>query len=120
MTAKELVLEYYNLYALRNPRIMERFIHTDFIMQWYSSKGYLEVDKQDLMALAEEMGKSYTSSRIEISHILEENNQVAVRYAHHVTAFENPTEEMILAHFTVFWELKDNLLYKAYVMSQLG
>jgi len=120
MTAKELVLEYYTLDALRNPQVMDKYIHNDFILQWYSSKGYLEVDKKDLMALAAEMGKSYTSSRIEISHILEEGSQVSVRYVQYVTAFENPNEEMVLAHFTMFWEVKDNLLHRGYLMSQLG
>jgi len=120
MTAKELVLEYYTLDAVRNPRVMDKFIHKDFVLHWYSSKGYLEIDKNDLMALAAEMGKSYTSSRIDISHIIEEGTQVSVRYTHYVTAFENPNEEMVLAHFVVFWEVKNGQLYRGYLMSQLG
>jgi len=120
MTAKELVQDYYRLDALRNPQIMDKYLHTDFLLQWYSSKGYLEIDKKDLMALAAEMGKSYTSSRVEITHILEENSQVSVRYTHYVTAIENPAEEMVLAHFVMFWEVKDARLHRGYLMSQLG
>ena len=41
-------------------------------------------------------------------------------YTHYVNAFENPNEEMVLAHFVVIWEVKDGKLYKGFLMSQLG
>lgn len=120
MSPKELVLEYYKQDALRHPDVMDKYLHNDFLLQWHSSKGYLEADKNDVMALAAGMGKSYTSSRTEIVAVLGEGNQVAVRYIYHVTAFENPGEEMVLGHFAIFWELKDDKLYRGYLMSQLG
>ncbi len=120
MNPKELVLEYYKQDALRHPELMDKYLHKDFLLQWYSSKGYLEADKKDVMALAAQMAKSYTSSRTEIISVLAEGNEVAVRYIYHVTAFENPGEEMVLAHFAVFWEIKDGLLYRGRLMSQLG
>lgn len=120
MAAKELVQEYYRSDALRNPQVMERFIHDDFNLQWYSSKGFFEADRKDILALAGELSKSYATSHIEISHIIAEGNQVSVRYTHHVTTIENPGEEMILAHFMVLWEVKDGKLYRGYLMSQLG
>lgn len=120
MSPKELVLEYYNQDALRHPEVMNKYLHKDFLLQWHSSKGYLEADKTDVMALAAEMGKSYTSSRTEIVSILEDGEEVAVRYVYYVTAFENPTEEMVLAHFAVFWKIKDGQLYHGRLMSQLG
>lgn len=119
MTAKELVWDYYNSDALRNPKTLEKYIHDGFKLQWYSSKGYLELDKKDIKALAEEMGRSYTSSRLDISHIIAEEDKVSVRYTHYVNAFENPSEEMVLAHFSVIWEIEDNLLFRGYLMSQL-
>ena len=120
MTAKELVQEYYNSEAYRNVDAMNRYIHEDLVLQWHSSKGYLQLEKNDLLALAAELDKSYISSRINISHIIEENNQVCVRYTHYVHAFENPDEEMVLAHFMIIWEVKDNQFYRGYLMSQLG
>ena len=120
MGAKELVKEYYNSEAYRNAEAMKRFIHNDLVLQWHSSKGYLELDKNDLLALAQELGKSYVSSRVVISHMIEEDNKVCVRYTHYVHAFENPDEEMILANFMIIWEIKDNQLYKGYLMSQLA
>ena len=120
MEAKELVREYYNSGAYRNVDAMKRFIHNDLVLQWHSSKGYLELDKNDLLALAQELGKSYVSSRVAISHIIEEEGNVCVRYTHYVHAFENPDEEMVLANFMIIWEVKDNQFYKGYLMSQLG
>ncbi|WP_177734549.1 nuclear transport factor 2 family protein [Flavobacterium inviolabile] len=119
MTAKEQVQEFYQLNGPLNKSLMEQFIHDEIIFNWHSSKGFLQLDKQDLKALATELGKSYVASRIEISHILEENNVVSVNYTHYVSPIENPNEEMILAHFMVICELKENQLYRVYQMSQL-
>ncbi|MEE1899952.1 DUF4440 domain-containing protein [Flavobacterium rakeshii] len=120
MGAKELVLEYYNSQAYANAEALKRFIHNDIVLQWNSSKGYLELDKDDLLALAAELNKSYISSRVNISHIIEEGDTVSVRYTHYVHAFENPDEEMVLANFMVIWEIKDNQFYKGFLMSQLA
>ena len=54
-----------------------------------------------------------------ITHILEEENSVAVKFSHFVKTFENPREEMLLAHFMVIWEIKDDKLFRGFQMSQL-
>lgn len=120
MDAKEIVKKYYESQAYRNSRILSDFVADKLVLHWHSSKGYLELDKNDLLALAAELEKSYSSSRVAISHIIAEGNNVSVRYTHYVNAFENPTEEMILAHFVVIWEVKDGKMVKGYLMSQLG
>lgn len=120
MDAKALVSEYYGLEGFPNVEFMDKILHKDLDLQWHSSKGFLSLDKNDLMALAGELKKSYSSSRVDISHMIQENNFVTVRYAHYVHAFENPNEEMLLAHFVAIWEVKDGQLYKGYLMSQLG
>lgn len=120
MNAKELVSEYYNSGASRTKEGMDRFLHNDLVLQWHSSKGYLQLEKSDVLTLAAELEKSYSDSRLSISHIIGEGDTVTVRYTHYVNAFENPTEEMVLAHFVVIWEVKDNKLYKGFLMSQLG
>lgn len=120
MDAKELVTEYYKLQGFRDVAVSQNFIHDDLQLKWHSSKGYLELDKSDFLALVAEMGKSYCSSRLDITHIVAEGNNVTVRYTHYVCAIENPSEEMTLAHFVVIWEVKDNKLHKGYLMSQLG
>ena len=120
MDAKELVQEYYNAAALRNPQAVDRFIHDGLELKWHSSKGYLELDKSDYMALVAEMVKSYSSVRLDISHMIAEGNAVTVRYTHYVNAFENPGEEMVLGHFVVIWEVENDKITKGFLMSQLG
>lgn len=120
MTAKELVTEYYQSEAFRNPDVMKNYLHDEMLLQWHSSKGFLQLEKNDLLALISELDKSYRDSRLHISHIISEGDQVSVRYIHYVHAFENPDEEMVLANFVVIWEVKDNKLFKGYLMSQLG
>lgn len=120
MSAKDVVAEYYNREGFRNPKTADELMHDSLELKWHSSKGYLELDKNDFMALAQEMSKSYCASRLEISHMVAEGNNVTVRYEHYVNAIENPTEEMLLAHFVVIWEVKDGKLYKGFLMSQLG
>ncbi len=120
MGAKELVTEYYRSGAYRDAKAMDRFIHDELVFQWHSSKGYLELEKDDLLALAAELGKSYSDSRVVITHMIAEGDAVSVRYTHYVNAFENPGEEMVLAHFMIIWEVKDGKLFKGFLMSQLG
>lgn len=117
---KELVKEFYLSNGPLNKSLMETFLHDDIIFNWHSSKGFLQLDKQDLLELATELSKSYCASRIEIDHILEDNHMVSVNYTHYVSPIENPNEELVLAHFMVICELKENKLYKVYQMSQLS
>ncbi|OYQ41525.1 hypothetical protein CHU92_04370 [Flavobacterium cyanobacteriorum] len=120
MSPKELVKEYYATEAFRSPEATKRFFDENLELKWHSSKGYLELDRNDILALAEEMHKSYLSSRAHISHIFAEGNMVTVRYTQYVNTIENPAEEMLLAHFVAIWEVKGNRIYKGYLMSQLG
>jgi hypothetical protein len=120
MSAKELVAEYYESQAYRTIEGIGRFVHEDVIVQWHSSKGYLQLEKNDILTFAAELDKSYSAQRLFISHIISEDDTVTVRYTHYVNPFESPADEMILAHFVVIWEIKDNQLYKGYLMSHLG
>lgn len=120
MMAKELVTEFYQSDALRNSEAIKRFLHDEMEFDWHSSKGFLKMTKSDLMELANEMKRSYISSRIDFTHLLEDNEKVTARYTYFVTPIENPNEEEILAHFVTIWEVKDGKLYRGYQMSQLG
>lgn len=120
MDTKQLIIEYYKEENFMNSDAMDYFIHNDVEIQWHSSKGFLKLDKFDLQALAKELKKSYSAARIEISHLFCEEDKAVVRYTHYVNAIENPSEEMVLAHFVSIWEIKNNKLYKGFLMSQLG
>jgi hypothetical protein len=120
MSAKELVSEYYNSGAYRSKSEVGKYLHDELVLHWHSSKGYLQLEKNDLLTLVAELYKSYSSSRLDITHVVAEEDTVTVRYTHYVNPIENPNEEMVLAHFVVIWEIKDNQFYRGYLMSQLG
>lgn len=119
MSAKEIVQEFYKSDALLENKIVSKLLHDDVVLEWHSSKGYLKLKYQDIIDLTTELGKAYVRSKARITHILEDGNTVSVRYSHYVKTIENPREEMLLAHFMVIWELKNNKLYRGYQMSQL-
>ncbi|HEU4496762.1 MAG TPA: nuclear transport factor 2 family protein [Flavobacterium sp.] len=120
MTAKEIVQNFYKSDVLLDKAAVEAFLHPEVVLDWNSSKGFLQMNRTEIMALSAELGVAYIRSKIKISHILEEGAQVAVRYSHYVKTFENPREEMLLAHFMVIWEIKDSKLYRGFQMSQLS
>lgn len=120
MPAKKLVQQFYKSDALINSEIMDSFLHPEVILEWNSSKGYLQMKREEILALANELSKAYVRSKVRISHLLKEDNFVTVRYSHYIKTIENPREEMLLAHFMVIWEVKDGKLFRGYQMSQFS
>jgi len=120
MTPKELVLDFYKNDLILNKSEVNEFLHPDLIIEWNSSKGFVQMNREDVLNLSDELSKAYLRSKMRITHILQENSMVSVRYSHFVKTFENPREEMLLAHFFVIWEIKDGKLYKGYQMSQFS
>lgn len=120
MTAKELVLDFYKNDLLLHKSEVNEFLHEDLIIEWNSSKGFVQMKKQDVLNLSDELSKAYIRSKMRITHVVEEGNMVSVRYSHFVKTIENPREEMLLAHFFVIWEVKDGKLYRGYQMSQFS
>lgn len=119
MPAKKLIQDFYKSDALISPAVMATFLHPEVILDWNSTTGFKQLKRQDILDLATELSKAYVRSKVRISHMLKEGDQVAVRYAHYIKTIENPREEMLLAHFMVMWEVKDGLLYRGYQISQL-
>ncbi|WP_298396408.1 nuclear transport factor 2 family protein [Flavobacterium sp.] len=120
MTAKELVLDFYKNDLLLRRSEVEPFLHDDLIIEWNSSKGFVQMKKQDVLNLTDELSKSYVRSKMRITHIIAEKNKVSIRYSHFVKTIENPREEMLLAHFFVIWEIQDDKLFRGYQMSQFS
>ena len=120
MTAKEIVQNFYKSDVLLDQNALESFLHPEVVLNWNSTKGFLQMKRDEILALSAELHIAYVRSKIRISHILEEDNQVSVRYSHYVKTFENPREEMLLAHFMVIWEIKDEKLFRGFQMSQLS
>jgi hypothetical protein len=120
MTAKKIIDAFYKSDAFINVAKMETYLHPDFILEWQSSKGFSKLNKQGVLELTKELAASYVDSKIRIHSILQEKNQVAARYSHFVKTVENPHEEMLLAHFFVIWEVKENKLFRGFQMSQIS
>lgn len=120
MSVKEIVQKFYKSDALIDSAVIKDFLHPEVVVEWNSSKGFFELDYNALVQLSDELSKAYVRSKVRISHILAENDLVSLRYSHFVKTIENPREEMLLAHFNVIWQIKDNKLFRGYQMSQLS
>lgn len=118
MTPKKTVEQFYKSDVFLDPELTASFLHDDVLLDWNSSRGFLQMDKQKIVSIITEMSKAYTRSKIKVSHILAEGNTVSIRYHHYVTTIENPREEILLAPFIVIWEVKDGKLFRGYQMSQ--
>ena len=119
MSAKEIVQNFYKSDVILEAETVNQFLHPEVVLEWHSTKGFLTLDHDQIIAISAELSKAYVRSKSRITHLVEEGNTVAVRYSHYVKTIENPREEMLLAHFMVIWEVKDNKLYRGYQMSQL-
>ncbi len=120
MHSKEIVLDFYKSDVILDKNTVKEFLHPQITIDWNSSKGFIQMNFDDIISLVEEMSKAYLRSKIKISHIIEEGVTVAVRFSHFVKTIENPSEEMLLAHFFVIWEIKDGKLFKGFQMSQFS
>ena len=118
MNAKEIVQNFYKSDVLIEPNSVKEFLHPEVILEWHSSQGFLKLNYDEIIALSTDLSKAYVRSKSKITHVIAEDTTVSVRYAHYVKTIENPREEMLLAHFIVLWELKDDKLYRGYQMSQ--
>ena len=119
MSAKKMVKDFYKSDALINATILDIYLHPEVVLEWNSTKGFIKMDRKGLLDIANELSKAYIRSKVRISHIVEEGNLVSVRYSHYIKTIENPREEILLAHFMVIWEIKDDKLFRGYQMSQL-
>jgi hypothetical protein len=118
MTAKKLIQDFYKSDALIDAKIIDTFLHPDVVVEWNSSTGFIQMNRQEILDITDKLNKAYVRSKVRISHLVQDGNMVAVRYSHFVKTIENPREEMPLAHFFVIWEVKDGKLYRGYQMSQ--
>lgn len=120
MSIKEFVQKFYKSDALIDSEIMKIFLHPEVIVDWNSTKGFIQMDYNSLLDMANELSRAYVRSKVRISHIIAEDDLVSIRYSHYVKTIENPREEMLLAHFSTIWQIKDDKLYRGYQMSQFS
>lgn len=120
MKPKDIVLDFYKSDVLLDKKTVSELLHPEVTIDWNSNEGFIQMNYQDMMSLVEEMARAYIRSKIRISHILQEDNLVSLRFSHFVKTIENPREDMFLGNFFVIWEIKDGKLFKGFQMSHFS
>ncbi len=85
---------------------------------WNSTEGLTIMHQKEIVDTFEEISRTYEELRIEVSHVLEDENFVTIRYKYYIRTIENPDEELGIAHFIAIWEIKDGKLYRGHQISQ--
>lgn len=116
--AKEVVRSFYRADILGDPTVLKTYFHPEITLIWNSNDGLTIMNYDDLAAFFGEIGRTYNDLRIEVSHLLQDENFVTIRYKYYVRTIENPEEELGIAHFMAIWEIKDGQMYRGYQVSQ--
>lgn len=117
-TAKEVVRNFYLSDILGDPKVMQQYFHPEVVLIWNSSDGLSIMHFDDIVGFFSEIRRTYHDLRVEVSHLLEDDNHVTIRYKYYIRTIENPDEELGIAHFIAIWEVKDEKLYRGYQVSQ--
>jgi len=117
MDHKEIVRSFFNSDFYKNKSTFEKYIHPEVEIKWNSNNGFIQFDYTSFSNMVQEMGKSFLQMTPEISHCFQEDNQVCIRFSYLVESVERE-ESFALADFICIWELKDDQLYKGFLMSQ--
>lgn len=118
MTPKEIVRNYYESDLVHDKGLIDRYLHPQCTLHWHNTKGYTQLNLNQIKKLYDNINQNYETTRVKISHIIEEGDLVTTRYTLFVTPIETPEEEQPLAHFITIWQLKDGKLFDGYEISQ--
>lgn len=116
--AKEIVRDFYRSDILKDGSILEEFFHEDLVLIWNSTNGLSILNFDDLGAFFAEIKRTYYDLRLEVSHLLADDNYVTIRYKYYIRTIENPDEELGISHFIAIWEVKDGKIYRGHQISQ--
>lgn len=116
--AKNIVKKFYQTDFVTDAKSGISLLHDDIVLIWNSTEGLTIMDKKEIVKTFEEVSRTYEQLRIEVSHVLEDENFVTIRYKYYIKTIENPEEELGIAHFIAIWEIKDGKLYKGHQISQ--
>lgn len=116
MSQKDLVSDFLCSNFYKDKETFEQFVHNELELNWNSSDGFLKLDFDGFFSMALNMGKTFTALTPEFSHVFSENNKVCVRFTYHVETLEHE-ESLPLAHFMSIWEIEDDKIRKAFLMS---
>lgn len=116
--AKHIVKKFYQTDFVTDAKSGVSLLHDDIVLIWNSTEGLTIMDKKEIVKTFEEVSRTYEQLRIEVSHVLKDENFVTIRYKYYIKTIENPEEELGIAHFIAIWEIKDGKLYKGHQISQ--
>lgn len=120
MSPKETVRSFYESDLTQGIHIYSEYFHPECLLHWNSSSGYQVMDAQGIKTFFENINAAYSSIRTQISHLLQDENQVTIRHTMFVSTIEDPENEQPLANFITIWEVKDGKLYRGYEISQVA
>ncbi|MBO3098105.1 nuclear transport factor 2 family protein [Gelidibacter pelagius] len=120
MSPKQIVKSFYESDLANDSTVIATYIHKDCLLHWNNSTGYKVFDYDGLNRFFKNIRIAYHSLRPQISHLLQDKNQVTIRYTMFVSTIEDPDNEMPLANFISIWEIKDGKLYRGYEISQVA
>lgn len=116
MSQKQLIIDFLCSDYYKDKSIFEKYVHPKVSLSWNSTNGYSKFNYTELFDMVSNMGKSFTKLTAEISHAIAEDSQVAVRFTYDVETLEHP-DSLPLAHFMSIWEIKDDKIFKIYLLS---
>jgi len=117
-SAKQIVSQFFSSDILNDDNVLTQYFHKDLVLIWNSSDGLTIMNYDDIINFFSEIKRTYNDLRIEISHLLEDDNHVTIRYKYYIRTIENPEEELGISHFIAIWEIKDDKMYRGYQVSQ--
>ena len=115
---KQVVKDFHQANIINDETILENYFHKDLVLIWNSADGLSIMHYDDLIAFFLEIRRTYNDLRIEISHLLQDGNQVTIRYKYYARTIENPEEELGISNFIGIWEVKDDKMYRGHLVSQ--
>jgi len=118
MTNREKIDFLYKEDGIRDKQFLTTLIHDNFRLEWDSSSGNSILDKNFILNLSEVININYEISYFEISHLIEENNQIVVKYNHKVATIENPKEIMLIAKVVAIWSFQEGQIIDGYLISK--
>ena len=119
MATKKFIQDFYKSEALINSKLLETYLHPDFIMEWNGHNGILKMNKKEWLEYTLELERTYIRFKAKIIHLLVDKDLVSINYSLYVRIVENPREELYLTDFMTIWEMKDDKFYRCYQMSRV-
>ncbi|MCO4821091.1 MAG: nuclear transport factor 2 family protein [Flavobacteriaceae bacterium] len=118
MTAKALLNTFFESDVANDLEVIKRFYHKDCIAYWNSSKGFSERDFNAIYEFFKGVTVSYDRMRFQVSHMLQEDDFITVRYTLYACTIEAPDNEIPLAHYSSIIQFKDDQFYRVWEMTQ--